>query len=167
VKAAQGANVNNTVLAGVIVGGVALAAAGAIMANSGYNPLQKYASVVAVEPAFETTRTPRVVCGDEATLAQAQAQSQALAQGLTPGEAAAPPTPPAPDQPPASQEDKGAAQDGEAAAPQCLTVYDTKSVEAGYDVTYELDGVQKVVRMDREPGKRIPVEDGELVLTQS
>jgi uncharacterized protein YcfJ len=40
-------------------------------------------------------------------------------------------------------------------------------VDAGFDVTYELDGEQKVVRMDREPGKRIPVEDGELVLSQS
>ena len=40
-------------------------------------------------------------------------------------------------------------------------------LEAGFDVTYEVDGVQKVVRMDREPGRRIPVEDGELVLSQS
>ena len=44
-------------------------------------------------------------------------------------------------------------------------VYDTSSVQSGYDVTYELDGIQKVVRMDRNPGTRIPVEDGELVLT--
>ena len=35
----------------------------------------------------------------------------------------------------------------------------------GFDVTYELDGAQKVVRMDHDPGKRIPVEDGELVVT--
>ena len=40
-------------------------------------------------------------------------------------------------------------------------------MEAGYDVTYELDGTQKVVRMDFDPGRRIPVEDGELVLTPS
>jgi uncharacterized protein YcfJ len=161
VKATQGVNVNNTVLAGIIVGGVALAAAGAIMANSGYNPLQRYATVVAVEPAFDTTRMPRVVCGDEATLAQAQAQAS------TPGDPAADmiATPEQPALP--SPADQPPAQDGEEALPKCLTVYDTKSVEAGFDVTYELDGVQKVVRMDREPGKRIPVEDGELVLTQS
>jgi uncharacterized protein YcfJ len=46
-------------------------------------------------------------------------------------------------------------------------LYDTSSVPAGFDVTYELDGVQKVVRMDHDPGERIPVEDGELVLSQS
>jgi uncharacterized protein YcfJ len=51
------------------------------------------------------------------------------------------------------------------AATDCVVVYDTSSVQAGYDVTYELEGVQKVVRMDHDPGRRIPVEDGELVLT--
>jgi uncharacterized protein YcfJ len=72
VKAAQGVNVNNTALAGIIVGAVVVAAAVGIVANSGYNPLQKYATVVSVEPAFDTTRTPRMVCGDEETLAQAR-----------------------------------------------------------------------------------------------
>jgi uncharacterized protein YcfJ len=128
-------------LSGIIVGSVALAAAGAVMVNSGYNPLQKYATVVSVEPAFDTVRTPRPVCGDEATLAQAQAAGTPAA--------------------------KPGAKPGEEGTPQCVVVYDTKSVDAGFDVTYELDGVQKVVRMDRDPGRRIPVEDGELVLTQS
>ena len=45
--------------------------------------------------------------------------------------------------------------------------HENAKVQSGFDVTYELDGVQKVVRMDRDPGKRIPVEDGELVLSQS
>jgi len=148
---------NNTVLAGIIVGGVALAAAGSIVANSGYNPLQKYASVVSVEPAFDTTRTPRQVCGDEATLAQA-----ALA-----GDAAAVATP-EPVTAPAKPEQAAASKPGVAeaeASTECIVVYDTSSVQAGFDVTYELDGAQKVVRMDRDPGTRIPVEDGELVLT--
>ena len=54
---------NNSALAGIIVGAVVLAAAGSIFAGSDYNPLQKYATVVSVEPAFDTTRTPRQVCG--------------------------------------------------------------------------------------------------------
>jgi len=81
--------VNNTVLSGIIVGTVVLAAAGAVMVNSGYNPLQKYATVVSVEPAFDTVRTPRPVCGDAATLAQAQAQARAGATAA-PGVPAAP-----------------------------------------------------------------------------
>ena len=148
---------NNTVLAGIIVGGVVLAAAGSIVANSGYNPLKKYATVVSVEPAFDTTRTPRQLCGDEAALAQASMPVDAAAAA-----APAPATEPAkPEQAPAS---KAGSAEADASA-ECVVVYDTSSVQAGFDVTYELDGTQKVVRMDRDPGKRIPVEDGELILT--
>jgi uncharacterized protein YcfJ len=150
---------NNTVLAGIIVGGVVLAAAGSIVASSGYNPLQKYATVVSVEPAFDTTRTPRQLCGDEATVAQASVTGDTAA--------AAAPTP-APATEPTKPEQARAPKAGSAEADtsaECIVVYDTSSVQAGFDVTYELDGAQKVVRMDRDPGKRIPVEDGELVLS--
>jgi uncharacterized protein YcfJ len=150
---------NNTALAGIIVGGVVLAAAGSIVANSGYNPLQKYAEVVSVEPAFDTTRTPRQVCGDEAALAQAAVPGVAPVAGTpAPAPDAAKPEPPV-----ASKAEDTPAEAGSA---ECGVVYDTSSVQAGFDVTYELDGVQKVVRMDRDPGQRIPVEDGELVMTQ-
>jgi len=146
---------NNSALAGIIVGAVVLAAAGAIFAKSDYNPLQKYATVVSVEPAFNTTRTPREVCGDEATLAQSP----------NPGENQAAPKPAEPKAAPAAKPADAAKAEGAAEAGSCLVVYDTSSVQSGYDVTYELDGIQKVVRMDRNPGTRIPVEDGELVLT--
>ena len=141
---------SNTVLSAIIVGGAAIAAAGALAVSSGYNPLQEYATVVSVEPAFESSRTPRIVCGDEATLAAAQAQAESSAP-----EAAAGPTPEPSANPSAGE------------IPQCLTVFDVRSIESGFEVTYELDGVQKVVRRDRDPGRRIPVEDGELVLSQS
>ncbi len=49
----------------------------------------------------------------------------------------------------------------------CKTVYDNHKIPAGYSVTYLLDGRRGVVRMDHDPGKRIRVEDGELVLTRS
>jgi uncharacterized protein YcfJ len=164
--------VNNTILSGIIVGSVALAAAGAMVVNSGYNPLQEYANVVSVEPAFDMVRTPRPVCGDEATIAQAQAQAAAHASAA-PGAPAADAATPAPEAQPAPSPEAGEAAkpDPKSAAgetpPQCVVVYDTSSVDAGFDVTYELDGQQKVVRMDRDPGKRIPVEGGELVLSQS
>lgn len=152
---------NNTVLAGIIVGGVVLAAAGSILASSGYNPLQTYATVVSVEPAFDTTRTPRQVCGDEAALAQATMTADAAAP-------AAPTTAPAPAQAekpePAAAAKPGVAGEADASA-ECVVVFDTRTEQAGFDVTYELDGAQKVVRMERDPGKRIPVEDGELVLS--
>lgn len=155
---------NNTVLAAIIVGGAAVAAAAGIAVSSGYNPLQEYATVVSVEPAFDTTRTPRVVCGDEATLAAAQAQAQAPA--ALPGDAAVETAAP-PALPQEPQAAKPSTKKGDETIPQCLTVLETSSVEAGFDVTYELDGMQKVVRLDYDPGRRIPVEDGELVLSPS
>jgi uncharacterized protein YcfJ len=33
----------------------------------------------------------------------------------------------------------------------------------GYDVTYEYEGVEKTVRMDEDPGERLPVVDGEIM----
>lgn len=129
---------NNTILSAIIVGGAALAGAAAIAVNSGYNPLQEYATVVSVAPAFEPAQTARIECGNEVELAGEQ----------TPAQAETP-------------------SSGDGGIPQCRTVFDTLQVESGFDVTYELDGVQQVVRMDRNPGSRIPVEDGELVLSQS
>ena len=34
----------------------------------------------------------------------------------------------------------------------------------GYDVTYRLDGEERTVRMDEEPGAQLPVVDGEVVI---
>jgi len=34
----------------------------------------------------------------------------------------------------------------------------------GYDVTYRYDGEEQTVRLDKEPGERLPVIDGEVVL---
>lgn len=150
---------NNSALAGIIVGAVVLAAAGSYFATSDYNPLNKYATVVSVEPAFDTTRTPRQVCGDEAALAQAPGVGESAPAAAPAAMKAAPAAKPAD----ATKADT--AKTGAAEAAPCVVVYDTSSTQSGFDVTYELDGVQKVVRMDHDPGSRIPVEDGELVLT--
>ena len=152
---------NNTVLAGIIVGAVALAGAGAILVNSSHNPWQQYAKVVSVEPAFDVTRTPRQVCGDEATLAR-EASLSSGADAAAPAAPAAAPTAETPEVPAPADGKKEA---GAVSETDCLVVYDTRSVAAGFDVTYELDGLQKVVRLDHDPGNRIPVEDGELVLS--
>ncbi|MEX0734270.1 MAG: glycine zipper 2TM domain-containing protein [Steroidobacteraceae bacterium] len=176
---------NNSLLAGLIVGAVVVTAVGAVAANSGFNPLQKYAKVVSVEPAYETNRIPRQVCGDQATLEQAPVKDEKRIAGTAIGAVVGGVL--------GSQVGSGSGRDAatvagaaaggyagskiqkrmqqgnvqETTEEQCVTVYDTESVQAGYDVTYELDGVQEVVRMDKDPGERIPVEDGELVLSRS
>jgi uncharacterized protein YcfJ len=49
----------------------------------------------------------------------------------------------------------------------CRTAYDSKEETVGYDVRYRLGDEEDVVRMDHDPGDRIPVKDGELVLAES
>lgn len=50
---------------------------------------------------------------------------------------------------------------------RCNTVTDFQEKVSGYDVSYRLGDAEGVVRMDHNPGDRIPVENGELVLTRS
>ncbi|HZF16534.1 MAG TPA: glycine zipper 2TM domain-containing protein [Steroidobacteraceae bacterium] len=50
----------------------------------------------------------------------------------------------------------------------CKTVYDSHTEETGeFRVRYRLKGKDGVVTMDHDPGRRIPVKDGELVLRDS
>ena len=50
----------------------------------------------------------------------------------------------------------------------CETVYDSHTEDTGkYRVRYRLDGKEGEVTMDHDPGRRIPVKDGELVLKDS
>lgn len=48
---------------------------------------------------------------------------------------------------------------------RCKTKYDTREDITGYDVTYRLKDKEAVVRMPFDPGTKIPVKDGQLVLT--
>lgn len=47
----------------------------------------------------------------------------------------------------------------------CKTVYETREEITGYDVTYRLKDKEEVVRMSYDPGNKIPLQNGELVLT--
>ena len=46
---------------------------------------------------------------------------------------------------------------------RCSTVYDTAEVSTGYQVEYVLDGTHHHVHLDHDPGKTIPVKDGQIV----
>lgn len=48
----------------------------------------------------------------------------------------------------------------------CNTVYETRDEIVGYDVTYRLKGKESLVRMPYDPGKEIPLDKGELVISQ-
>ena len=47
---------------------------------------------------------------------------------------------------------------------RCRTVSDSSTKVIGYDVTYRLGDEQGKIRMDHQPGDRIPVQDGQLIL---
>ncbi|MEN8180601.1 MAG: glycine zipper 2TM domain-containing protein [Pseudomonadota bacterium] len=47
---------------------------------------------------------------------------------------------------------------------QCRTVSDSHEIVDGYNVSYRLGETEGQVRMDNDPGERIPVENGQLVL---
>lgn len=175
---------NNSLVAGLIVGGVVLLAVGAFASTqTDLNPFQDYAEVVSVEPAFDNKQTARQVCNDEAITQQVAVRDEkriagtaigavvggvlgnqvgggdgkkiATAVGAIGGGYAG------------SKVQKGMQERNTETVieERCGTVYDNQKVPAGFDVTYLLDGRQGVVRMDHNPGKRIRVEGGELVLT--
>ena len=50
---------------------------------------------------------------------------------------------------------------------RCHTVNDTHEEVIGYDVSYRLGDEEGKLRMDEKPGDRIPVENGQLVLSTS
>lgn len=47
---------------------------------------------------------------------------------------------------------------------KCTTINDSRQEPAGYDVTYILNGEENTIHLDYEPGLRIPVSNGVLVL---
>ena len=49
---------------------------------------------------------------------------------------------------------------------RCSTVYDSSQVPAGFDVVYLLQGQKRHVHMDHDPGPRIPVKDGQIVVDE-
>jgi uncharacterized protein YcfJ len=49
----------------------------------------------------------------------------------------------------------------------CSTVYDQREEQDGFNVTYRLDGQEHTVHMDYNPGRKIPVEDGVLMIDPS
>jgi uncharacterized protein YcfJ len=47
---------------------------------------------------------------------------------------------------------------------RCMTAYDTSEAPNGFEVTYELNGKRHHVHMEHDPGKTIPVKDGQIVI---
>lgn len=175
---------NKSLLTG-LVAGAAIATAGGVFAGYKMMSGPQYAEVLAVEPIMKTVKTPRQACEDVSVTHTREAKDQHKIAGTVIGAvvggvlgnqvghgdgrkvatvagAAAGGY--------AGNRIQDRMQQGntyETTEQHCQTVYDTHEKQVGYDVRYRLDGVESSVKMDHDPGERIPVQDGNLVLTQS
>lgn len=172
---------NKSMLVGMVVGAVAVTAGGAFATYRMVSGPQ-YAEVLGVEPVVEVIRTPREVCKDVAVTRQKPVRDQHQIAGTVIGVVAGGLLG---NQVGGGNGKKVATVAGAAAGgyagnkvqeniqnrstyttteTQCSTAYDSHEKVVGYKVRYDLDGKVGTVRMERDPGNRIPVEDGRLVL---
>jgi len=173
---------DKSMLIGIVAGAVAVTAVGGF---AGYKALKgpDYAEVISAKEVTEKVRTPREECRDVAVTHQAPVKDEhriagtaigavlggvlgnqvgggkgktlATVAGAAGGGYAGNKV----------QENMQKSDQVSEMQTRCKTVYDTSTKSIGYDVTYQLGEKQGVVRMDHNPGQRIPVKSGQLVLT--
>ena len=172
---------NKSLLTGLVVGGVAVTAAGAY---AGYQTMDqgRSAKVLNVEPMSRTVKTPRQVCASEVVTHQAAVKDPkrvtgsiigAVAGGLLgnqigdgDGQTVATVAGAAAGGYAGSKVQKNM-QEGnttQTVEQRCRTVYDSVEKPDGYQVRYRLGDHEGSVQMDHDPGHSIPVANGELVL---
>jgi uncharacterized protein YcfJ len=178
--------VNKSLLVGAVLGAVGVTAGGAVATYSLVKSGPEYADVLAVEPVKEQIKTPREVCKDVAVTHRAAVKDQhqivgsvlgAVAGGLLGNQVGG------------GNGKKiatvaGAVGGGYAGnkvqegmqnrdtytttESRCNTVNDISDKVVGYNVKYKLNDKVGQVRMDRDPGGKIPVnKDGQLELSQA
>ena len=173
---------NKSLVTGLVIG-AAVVTAGAAVANFNvFDRSPKYAEVLDVDAVTKTTRTPREVCNDQVVTRTAPAKDEKRIAGTVIGAVVGGVLG---NQIGDGNGRKVATAAGAAAGgyagnrvqsgmqkgntystteTHCETVYDSKDNVVGYDFRYKLGDQEGTVRMDRDPGRRIPVENGELVI---
>lgn len=174
---------DKSMMLGIGLGALGVTAGGAFATYSLVDHGPKYAEVVAVQPLREQIKTPREVCEDVVVNQRAPVRDQhqiagtvigALAGGLLGNQIGAGTGKKVATVAGAAaggyagkkvQENMQANDTYSTTETRCKTVTDTSERVVGYDVEYRLGARAGRVRMDHEPGARIPVKDGQLVLT--
>ena len=177
---------NKSMLVGAVLGAVGVTAGGAVATYNLVKSGPEYAEVLAVEPINQNVKTPRQVCKDVAVTHQKPVKDQhqiagtvlgAVAGGLLGNQVGG------------GTGKKiatvaGAVGGGYAGnkvqenmqnndtytttETRCNTVNDISTKVIGYNVKYDLAGKVGQVRMDQDPGSRIPVDkEGRLILGQA
>jgi uncharacterized protein YcfJ len=174
---------NKSLMTGVVIGAVVAAGAGAVAGYKVLNQGPEYAQVLSVKPLTKEVRTPRQECHDETVTQQGPVKDQHQIIGTVAGAVIGGVI--------GHQIGGGSGRDIATVAgaagggyagnriqknmqdrdtvtttqQKCATVYDRSEAPSGfYQVHYRLDGKESSVRMDHDPGERIPVRDGHLDL---
>jgi uncharacterized protein YcfJ len=182
----QEESMDKSLLTGLVVGAVVTVGAGAL-ATVGIRAARgpEYAQVLKVTPLTHTVRTPRQECHDEQVTHRGPVKDEHQVIGSVAGAVIGGVI--------GHQVGGGTGRDiatiaGAAGGgyagnriqknlqdrdtyttteQKCSTVYDSTEKPAGYEVRYRLRGREGTVKMDHDPGSRIAVRDGELVLRES
>lgn len=168
-------------LIGGIIGAVAITAVGAVAGYQMYGSAN-YADVISVKPVMKTISVPREECSNQLVTVTNQTKDSKQITGTIAGVVIGGVL--------GNQVGGGSGKDiatvaGAAAGGYagnkiqekmqegntheesqrvCQTVYDSHEEAQGYDVTYRLDGQEQMVHMDHDPGSRIALEKGQLVI---
>jgi uncharacterized protein YcfJ len=170
---------------GLVIGAVVAAGATAFAGLKMMHEAPEYAEVVKVTPLTRTIRTPRQDCHEETVTHQAPVKDEHQVIGTVAGAiiggvlghqigggtgrdiatvAGAAGGGYAGNRIQKNLQDKDTYT---TTGQKCATVYDSSQRPTGYEVRYRLNGQESTVRMDHDPGERIPVRDGQLVLDNS
>lgn len=177
---------NKSMVTGIVVGVVVATAGGAIASYGllGSDPTPAYAEVIDVRELKETVTTPREECSQVPVTSQKPVQDEHRIAGTVAGAVLGGVLG---NQVGGGSGKKIATVAGAAAGgyagnktqehmqsnntqttyeTQCRTVHDSSEVLRGYEVTYTIGEETGSVRMDTHPGNRIPLENGQLVISQ-
>lgn len=175
---------NKSMLVGSVLGAVVVTAGGAFATYTLVDREPQFADVLAVDPVKETIKTPREVCREVSVTRQRPVQDTNRIAGTAVGAVVGgllgnqvgggngkkiATVAGAVGGGYAGNQVQGRMQSNDTyttTETRCNTVTDTQDKVVGYDVKYDLGGEIGKVRMDRDPGAKIPVRDGQLVLTQ-
>lgn len=175
---------DRSTIIGIAIGGASVLSLGAV---ASYQAIKSpsYAEVVDVKPVTEAVTTPEKECHEIAVTHKRPAQDQHRVAGTVIGGvlggvlghqfgggngktlttvAGAAAGGYAGNQVQKGMQDRDSYTTNEE---RCKTVKATHDKVIGYDVKYLLDGKISKVRMDHQPGDRIPIENGQLALNSS
>lgn len=175
---------NANLIKGLVLGGAAATAIGAVAGYKSIAEQTRYARVLSVQEVTRTVETPRRSCTSESVVRRVPPRDPdriaGTALGAVVGGVIGNQVVHGDARPLATI--AGAAGGGYAgnriqqrmqqgntyvaSEPRCRTVMDARQVADGYAVRYRLGDREGTVHMDHDPGARIPVRDGRLVLDE-